>query len=349
MRLSRQFSLWPEPAAQVRRLQQSGVRVIRARERHRLTVHSSGFGRGSILSRDPFSKLIESIAPSLIIVSNGGVWPGEDLTQALVRSSIPYINLSHCNHEGSFPLPSEAALLRNYFKKSYKALFVSQGNKTLAEAQIGQRIEGGIVRNPFAVPYDAELPWPSSGMGNSCIRFACVARLHAPSKGQDILFDALAGESWRDRDWSLSLFGEGPHKDTFERLIRIYGLENRVELCGHVSDITNVWRTHHALVLPSRYEGLPLALVEAMLCGRVVITTDVAGNREFLEDGVSGYLAAAPNAVQLRSTLERAWDFRKEWQAIGRRAQKRAKLMVPPDPVQEFADIINSALQERKQ
>lgn len=90
-------------------------------------------------------------------------------------------------------------------------------------------------------------------------------------------------------------------------------------------------------------------MVEAMLCGRVVITTDVAGNREFLEDGVSGYLAAAPNAVQLRSTLERAWDFRKEWQAIGRRAQKRAKLMVPPDPVQEFADIINSALQERKQ
>ena len=175
------------------------------------------------------------------------------------------------------------------------------------------------------MPYNNELPWPARNGNKTHIRFACVARLHAPSKGHDILFEAFAAECWRDRDWSLSLFGDGPHKDTFERIIRMYGLENRIEFCGHVSDITSIWRTHHALVLPSRYEGLPLALVEAMLCGRVVITTDVAGNGEILQDGESGYLAAAPNTVQLRNALERAWSSRDDWETIGLRAQKRVR------------------------
>ena len=74
-----------------------------------------------------------------------------------------------------------------------------------------------MVRNPFNVPYDAEPGWPSPA-ANGDLRFACVARLHSPSKGQDILFEALATPLWRTRSWSLTLYGDGPCKEGLTRL-----------------------------------------------------------------------------------------------------------------------------------
>ena len=75
---------------------------------------------------------------------------------------------------------------------------------------------------------------------------------------------------------------------------RSLGLGTRIEFAGHVADIVGIWSKHNALVLPSRCEGLPLALVEAMLCGRPAIATNVAGHGEVIEDGVTGILAEAP-------------------------------------------------------
>ena len=70
------------------------------------------------------------------------------------------------------------------------------------------------------------------------------------------------------------------------------GLE-KVTYGGFTEDVESIWASHHALVLPSRSEGLPLVVVEAMLCGRPAIVTDVAGNAELIQDGVSGFVAAA--------------------------------------------------------
>lgn len=57
--------------------------------------------------------------------------------------------------------------------------------------------------------------------------------------------------------------------------------------------------------MPSRFEGLPLAMVEAMLCARPVVATDVAGHAEIIEDGVTGFLADAPTAGSMAAALER--------------------------------------------
>ena len=57
-------------------------------------------------------------------------------------------------------------------------------------------------------------------------------------------------------------------------------------------------------MLPSRFEGLPLALVEAMLCPRPAVVTNVAGNTEVIEDGETGFVAAAPTAGHLDEAME---------------------------------------------
>ena len=107
---------------------------------------------------------------------------------------------------------------------------------------------------------------------------------------------------------------------------------------GHVENIDQVWAAHHGLILPSRYEGLPLALVEAMLAGRVSIVTDVAGNRELVEDNITGFIAKGPTAAMLDEALERAWNNRHKWAQMGEAARGFALNHIPPDPIGTFAN-----------
>ena len=117
---------------------------------------------------------------------------------------------------------------------------------------------------------------------------------------------------------------------------------------GHVGDVAGIWRTHHALLLPSRYEGLPLALVEAMLCGRIGIVTDIAGNTEVLEDDVTGFVAASPTTGHLDDALERAWVRRDAWREMGRAAARSIREHVPRDPAAAYAEKILNLAKERR-
>jgi len=90
------------------------------------------------------------------------------------------------------------------------------------------------------------------------------------------------------------------------------------------------------LVLPSRFEGLPLALVEAMWCGRPALVTAVAGNAELCLDNETGFVAPASSADLLAETMERAWDRRLKWSEMGRAARLRVEQIIPKDPVADF-------------
>jgi glycosyltransferase involved in cell wall biosynthesis len=84
-------------------------------------------------------------------------------------------------------------------------------------------------------------------------------------------------------------------------------------------------------VLPSRHEGLPLSLVEAMLAGRPTIATDAGGIAELLTDNETGFLAAAPTVAAFSDALERAWAARARWPQLGATARMRAQATVPVD------------------
>ena len=112
---------------------------------------------------------------------------------------------------------------------------------------------------------------------------------------------------------------------------------------GH-RPVEEIWTSNHVLVMPSRAEGLPLAIVEAMLCARPVLTTDVAGNSEIVEDGVTGFLADAPTVRSVGNALERLWANRANIEAMGKAGAKKIRELVPPDPVRQFTDKIESLL-----
>jgi glycosyltransferase involved in cell wall biosynthesis len=146
-----------------------------------------------------------------------------------------------------------------------------------------------------------------------------------------------------DAQLAITLVWQRENRDGLERLAQRLRLADRVVFEGHVADVEKIWSLNHVLVMPSRIEGLPLAVIEAMLCGRPVVATDVAG-AEVVEYGVTGFLAGAPTVGCVGDALERFWVRREEAREIGAAAAQSIRRLVPPDPARVFADKIRDLL-----
>jgi L-malate glycosyltransferase len=176
------------------------------------------------------------------------------------------------------------------------------------------------------IPYSA-LP----GEGNwDDVQFAMVGNLRIIHKGQDIALEALSSAIWHNRRWHLNIYGSGEDEAMLKRLVDRYGLKNKVTFHGRVNNIRNVWRINHILLMPSHMEGMPLAVVEAMICGRPVVVTDVGGSREWIDEGVEGFIADTPTVVSFGAALERAWLVRDRWPTIGKFAHEKAMFLYDP-------------------
>ena len=266
--------------------------------------------------------------PHLAIVSQGQNYDGHHLALVCQWLRIPYIVVSQKATEMHWPADWARPYASRVFTGARRVVFVSEHNRRLTERQVGHEIpRATVLRNPVLVPRDGPLPWPEQ---NGALRLACVARLYPAEKGQDLLLEALAGDRWRERPLHVDFYGDGLQRELLEGMARHLGVE-RVAFKGYTQHIEEVWRTHHGLVLPSRAEGLPLALVEAMMCGRVPIVTDVGGNAEVVEDPGTGFVAAGPTARAVDEALERAWAARERWSAIGAAASRRIAALVPDE------------------
>lgn len=273
--------------------------------------------------------------PQLAVVAQGSNFDGVVFADACRQANQPFVLLSQKAAEIFFPPVDQREAARLAYAAARHCYFVSNHNLALTQQQLGLALpRASVVPNPYNVPHAGELPWPAPAAE---VRLACVARLEILDKGQDILLRVLALPKWRERPLHVSFFGSGGDEPALRAMAELLGLHERVTWAGQVPDIAAVWASHHALVLASRFEGLPLALVEAMLCGRPAIATAAGGTAELLDDNHTGFLAAAPTVPALDEALERAWARCAEWPELGRRAAAHARASVPPNPGESFS------------
>ena len=290
---------------------------------------------------------VRLLRPDLVVISQGQAYDGcfpICLPEVCRLAGVPYVLV--CQKAGEIHWPEDGLrdLLRRSYREARAVCFVSEHNRRTVERQLAFDLPSAeIVRNPSMVHADGPLPWPTTAEGR--FRLACVARMWPLEKSQDVLLNVLAQDRWRSRPIEVSFFGDGPMATGIAEMARALGLDN-VRFPGF-TDPTEIWRTHHALVLPSRAEGLPLAQVEAMMCGRPVIVADAGGTSEILRDGEHGFLAAAAAERPLDEALERAWQRRDEWPAIGAAAAAHVRTLYPADPCAAFADRLETLLASR--
>jgi len=130
-----------------------------------------------------------------------------------------------------------------------------------------------------------------------------VGRL-GPEKGFDVLINAFALLVDRFPEWRLEILGEGLQRSLLQSLINQHGLGNKVTLPGFVSNPGRYLSTAAIYVQPSRFEGFPNALLEAMANGAAVVASYEAGDM-LIQDGVNGLLVPADDIRQLSDALER--------------------------------------------
>ncbi len=281
-------------------------------------------------------KWLRSFRPDLTIISLGIHLEGIEHAAICRSLNLPYVLLVQSADDARWPGDSDLALLSESYLGAAVCYFISRKNRVIVESQLAHELPSArLTRNPCNVDASVSLAWPDQNNG---LRLACVGTLAPVQKSQDLIFQVLRESRWRQRSVSLSLFGKGQNEGSLKRLARMYGLENVVSFRGYTDNIQKLWAEHHALVLPSRHEGMPIVTVEAMLCGRVSIVTDIASNSEFVDDNVTGFLAPAASLPLVDEAMERAWMQRDRWREIGAAAGVEIRKRMPADPVGAFVE-----------
>jgi glycosyltransferase involved in cell wall biosynthesis len=153
------------------------------------------------------------------------------------------------------------------------------------------------------------------------LRVAAAGRL-VDQKGFDLLLDALA--TAKRRDLHLTLMGDGPLRGALAARVQALGLGDRVQFAGFQSNPYPTIGSADLFVLPSRYEGFPNVVLEALACGTPVVATPAPGGvREILE-GIAGCVVADEvSAPALAAALDRWQPSRVPPTAVARFAVER--------------------------
>ncbi len=191
-------------------------------------------------------------------------------------------------------------------------------------AGVGRRL-GSVGLHPHAVIENAVGPAPAPmDRGVLARRFGlpadrrivvAVGRL-VPQKNLELAVEALRGVP----DAALLIVGEGPSRVSIEACAARCGVAERVRLAGARDDAREILGAADVVVVPSRWEGLPLVVLEAMAAGRPVVATDVTGIPDLVDDGVTGLLVPSDDAEGMARAMRRILEDGALASLLGERA-----------------------------
>ena len=171
-----------------------------------------------------------------------------------------------------------------------------------------------VIYNPLTLKQGE----PSTGTSK---RFLTVGRFTPLHKGIDILIEAFNLFGQKNKEWKLDIVGEGTEEKTFRKLIAKYKLEDRITIHPFTNNIQEYYSEAQVYVLSSRWEGMPLVLVEAMSHGLPIVTSDLPVCKEILGD--FGMYFKNGDIEDLAQRLEYATHI--DWEAKSKEALEIAK------------------------
>lgn len=143
-------------------------------------------------------------------------------------------------------------------------------------------------------------------------------------KGTDVLLDALHG--WNGaRAFTLAIAGGGPKEPDLQPRAQELGLGTRTRWLGYIPDLAAVMRRADVFVVPSRWEGCPMVVLEAMALGKPIVASAVGGVPELIEDQRSGLLVSPGDARALGDAIARVVQDHMLAQCLGDAARTRSR------------------------
>lgn len=207
--------------------------------------------------------------------------------------------------------------LRQWKYPSASRLVVqNQPAQILFRPLLGERV--CVIPNPILQPPAVQGETPFLPDRPVVINVGRLSR----EKGCDLLIRAFAKLTDRYSEWKLLILGDGPQRSDLERLVSELELGERVSLPGRVKNPYDYYRKADLFVLPSRYEGLPNALCEAMACGMAVVAANCSpGVTEVVQDGVNGLLAQVEDIGSLATAMDNLMSDEERRARLGEQAR----------------------------
>ena len=217
------------------------------------------------------------------------------------------------------PMPTEDTLQRGLRRLMVGRLaaHVSVGDESARTVERVLGLAPGTVRTIYNGVPDLDLPPIDRLVPGPVI--GSIGRL-SPEKGLDVLLRALVDLP----GVTAVLVGDGPDREALKRLALELGVEERAIFTGRVPESRVYFPALDVYVLASRSEGLPLALVEAMLAGCAIVATDVGSVSDAITDGETGLLVPAGDAPALARAVQSLLDDPGRAAALGEAARTRA-------------------------
>ena len=220
--------------------------------------------------------------------------------EALLREGSPYLGTELKYHYGrQLQKLDEVVVLYHQDAELYKETF---------------GFKPSTIYNPLTLK-----PGPRSDGQQK--KFLAVGRFSPMHKGFDLLIQAFALFAQKNQDWQLDIVGDGSEKDQLAQMISESNLEKRVKLHPFTNEIQTYYSTASIYVLSSRWEGMPLVLVEAMSHGLPIIASDIPTCQEVLGD--FGLFFKNGNIQELAQRLEDATHL--DWKEKSEEAIKIAQ------------------------
>jgi glycosyltransferase involved in cell wall biosynthesis len=209
-----------------------------------------------------------------------------------------------------------APLLRRVWKRAKAVVANSQGLRDLAHKFDPKSpiavIPNGVDLERFHV---AQRRWQPA-------RLLFVGRV-VYQKGLDVLLQSLAG--LKKMDWTLEIVGDGPQRATLENLAGSLSISERISFSGwkQAGELVAAYARANLFAYPSRHEGMPNALLEAMASGLPAVATHIAGNEELVAHEETGLLTPSDDAAALQARLAELIGDTAARQRMGAAARER--------------------------
>ncbi|MGN1015494.1 MAG: glycosyltransferase [Faecousia sp.] len=170
-------------------------------------------------------------------------------------------------------------------------------------------------------------------------RVVTAGRL-AEQKNHKMLMDAMVLVSGEIPEARCTIYGEGELRSELETYVREKGLEDTVSMPGHALDIHEKIADASVFVLTSEYEGLPNALIEAMMLGIPCVTTDYPGAEEVMTDGLTGLIVPRGDDKELARKLVWLAQNREAGSTLGNNARQEAEKYRTENVIRQWRKVI---------
>jgi glycosyltransferase involved in cell wall biosynthesis len=221
---------------------------------------------------------------------------------------------------------------------------------TLKEARISPdklvSIPNGINLEKFDRQWNREGKRAEFGISSQTKVIGTVSRL-SKQKGLEFLLRAVPGILRNVPNSAFIIVGDGELKPQLMQLAKKLGIKDKVIFAGFRKDALEVMNIFDVFVLPSLWEGLPIALLEAMALSKPIVATAVGGCRELVTDGENGFLVEPSEASELSEAITTILTDSELASRMEQNSRKRAEQYTVDKMVEKTENLYEELLEVR--